>query len=220
MSLLRAALGVALIAASMCSMVSAAGAHAREQPPTVSHDGLKLTSSKNVALLYVREGATLAAYRKVMLDPVEVAFDKYWSKDRRDIREDERERIRTGLAQEFYKVFRQELEESGYEVVTTGGPDVLRVSAAIVDLYVTAPDVTRAGHTRTYAVSAGRMTLIAELRDTESGAILARVADRKEASNFNTLTWTTRASNTADARQILRSWAGALRKGLDAARTS
>jgi hypothetical protein len=211
----------ALIAALMCSVMSHPAALAREQPPTVSHDGLKLTPSKNVALLYVREGASLAGYRKVMLDPVQVAFDKQWSRERRDIPEDERERIRTELAEEFRKVFKEELEKSGsYEVVDAGGSEVLRVTAVIVDLFVTAPDVNRAGRNRTYAVSAGRMTLIAELRDTESGAILARVADRKEASNFNTFTWTTRASNTADARRILKSWAVALRKGLDAARSS
>lgn len=208
-----------LLAALMCSVVPNPAALAREQPPAVSHDGLRLTTSKNVGLLYLRDGATLAGYRKVLLDPVQVAFDKAWSKDRRDIRADERERIRNGLAEEFRQVFTEELEESGnYQVVTEAAPDVLRVTAAIVDLYVTAPDVARAGRNKTYAVSAGRMTLIAELRDTESGAILARVADQKEASNFNTFQWTTRASNTADARRILRSWAGALRKGLDSAR--
>lgn len=210
----------ALLAALMCSVVvSNPAALAGEQPPAVSHDGLKLASSKNVALIYIREGATLAGYHKVMIDPVQVAFDKSWSKERRDIREDERERICNELAEEFRQVFTEELEKNGkYAVVTDGGPDVLRVTAAIVDLYVTAPDVMTAGRNRTYTVSAGRMTLVAELRDTESGEILARVADRKEASNTASFTWTTRASNTADARRILKSWAGALRKGLDSAR--
>lgn len=209
----------ALLAAWMCSAIPSSAALAREEPPAVTHDGLKLAPSKNVALVYIREGATFAGYGKVMIDPVQVAFDKSWSRDRRDIREDERERIRKGLADEFRKVFTEVLEEGGsYQIVDAGGPDVLRVTAAIIDLYVTAPDVQTAGRNRTYTVSAGRMTLVAELRDTESGAILARVADRKEASNHNTFTWTTRASNTADARRILRSWAGALRKGLDSAR--
>ena len=220
MSLPRAgALLAALLAALMCSIVSYPVALARDPPPAVSHDGLKLASSKNIDLLYIREGATLAGYRKVMLDPVQVAFDKSWSKERRDIRKDERERIRNGLAEEFFEVFTEVLQEDGgYEVVTEAAPDVLRVTAAIVDLYVTAPDIATAGRTRSFAVSAGHMTLIAELRDTESGAILARVADYKEASNSGYLEWTTRASNTADARRILKSWAGALRKGLDSAR--
>lgn len=218
MSLLRTG---ALLAAWMCAVMPNFTALAKEQPPAVSHDGLKLVPNKNVALVYIREGATLAGYSKVMIDPVQVAFDKSWSRDRRDIREDERERIRTELADEFREVFTEVLEEGdSYQIVDTVGPEVLRVTAAIIDLYVTAPDVDRAGRNKTYTVSAGRMTLVAELRDTESGAILARVADRKEASNYNTFTWTTRASNTADARRILRSWAGALRKGLDSARNT
>lgn len=208
----------ALLAAMICTAVSSP-AWPDKQPPAVSHDGLKLATSKNVDVIYIREGATLAGYRKVMLDPVQVAFDKSWSKERRDVDADERERIRNGLAEEFRQVFTEELEASGgYEVVATAGPDVLRVTAAIVDLYVSAPDVASAGRSKTYTVSAGRMTLIAELRDTESGAILARVADRKEASNAVSLQWTTRVTNTADARRILRRWAGALRKGLDSAR--
>jgi hypothetical protein len=209
----------ALLAAWMCAVVPNPVALARGQPPAVSHDGLKLATSKNVALIYIREGATLSAYRKVMLDPVQVAFDKQWSRDRRDVDADDRERIRDGVAEEFREVFTAELQQSGgYEIVADVAPDVLRVTAVIVDLFVTAPDVATAGRTKSYTVSAGRMTLIAELRDSESGAILARVADRKEASNSNYFQWTTRTSNTADARRILRSWAVALRKGLDSAR--
>lgn len=202
----------------MGSVVSMTAAPARDQPPPVSHDGLKLASSESVALIYIRDGASLEGYRKVMLDPVQVTFDKHWSKDRRDIRADDRERIRNGLSTEFREVFTEELRSGDYEVVTDPAADVLRVTAAIVDLYVTAPDVATAGRTHTYTVSSGRMTLIAELRDSESGTILARVADRKEASNARQLQWSNRATNTADARRILKSWAGALRKGLDSAR--
>jgi hypothetical protein len=209
----------ALIAAVLCSVVPDPAALAREPPPAVSHDGLKLASSKNVDLIYIREGATLAGYRQVMLDPVQVAFDKSWSKQRRDVRASDRERIRNDLAEEFRDVFTEELEKgSHYEIVDAAAPDVLRVTAAIVDLYVEAPDIARAGRVETYTVSAGRMTLVAELRDSESGAILARVADRKEASNTHSFQWTNRATNTADARRILKRWAGALRKGLDSAR--
>jgi hypothetical protein len=190
-------------------------------PPAVSHDGLTLTKNKNFDVVYVRDGATLAGYRQVMLDPVQVAFDKSWTRDRRQVSANDRERIRKGMAEEFRRVLTEELEErGGYEVVESADPGVLRVSAAVIDLFITAPDTMSAGRSKTFAVSAGRMTLIAELRDAESGAILARVADKKEATNHGTSQWTTRSSNVADARRILRSWAGVLRKGLDSARGS
>ena len=64
------------------------------------------------------------------------------------------------------------------------------------------------------------MTLVAELHDSESGAILARVVDRRVARGTGSLSWATRASNTNEARRILRIWAGVLRGGLDSARAA
>jgi hypothetical protein len=62
------------------------------------------------------------------------------------------------------------------------------------------------------------MTLIAELRDSDSGQILARAADHKNASSSSFMTWTNSVTNTAEARRIMRSWAQTLRGALDAAR--
>ena len=91
------------------------------------------------------------------------------------------------------------------------------MSPAIIDLYIAAPDTLEAGRTKVYSVSPGEMTLIVELRDAESGAILARAADHKGRS-FGPMQWNTRGTNVAEARRILRAWAVTLREGLDAAR--
>jgi hypothetical protein len=53
--------------------------------------------------------------------------------------------------------------------------DVLRIKAEIRDLYINAPDLPRAGVSRTYALSAGEMRLVAELRDAPTGALIARL---------------------------------------------
>lgn len=206
-----------MIAVAACSLWMSSSVVAAEAPPQ-SPDGLDLVKSKNVAILYVRPGATLAGYKRVMLDDIEVAFDKRFEKDHREVNANDRERIRSDMAKEFSRVFTEELENGGYEIAQSAAPDVLRVSAAIVDLYIEAPD-TMASMNRVYTVSAGRMTLIAELRDSESGAILARAADRRSAeSPGGTMQWATRSSNRADAIRVLRGWATTLRKGLDAAR--
>lgn len=189
-----------------------------EEPPATTHDGLQLTKSKKLDMLYVQPGATLSAYSKVWLEPVQVAFSKSWKPDPHKVDSQDRERIRTELAAEFQRIFKQELEEKGgYTLVTTAGPDVLRVLPAITDLYITAPDTQEAGRTKVYSVSPGEMTLVVELRDAESGAILARAVDRK-GRTFGPMQWTTRATNATEARRILRAWADTLRDGLDAAR--
>lgn len=208
-------LGPILVAALALALPLTGGA---DEPPATTHDGLQLTQSKKLDLLYVQPGATLSGYSKVWLDPVQVAFSKSWKPDPRKVDAQDRERIRADLAAEFQRIFKQELEEKGgYALVDAAGPDVLRVLPAIINLYITAPDTAAVGRTKVYSVSPGEMTLVVELRDAESGAILARAADRKGRS-FGPMQWTTRATNITEARRILRAWATTLRDGLDAAR--
>jgi hypothetical protein len=188
-----------------------------------SPDGLELVEGRrngqSAAIVYVRPHATLRGYTRVQLDPVEIAFENIRARKNASLTAKDRERIRAEIAKEFRAVFTEELQKGGYEVVQTIGPDVLRVSPAIADLFIEAPDAHTSGRSRTYTVSAGHMVLLAELRDSESGAILARVADRRTASSpGHVLQWTTRTSNRADARRILRTWAQLLRTALDSAR--
>jgi hypothetical protein len=206
---------IVLVLLSLCSV----SAIAKQEFAPVSPDGLELTKSSQVDVLYKRADATLAGYRKLMLDPVEVAFKKNWKPSAMQVSSSDRERIRADVAEEFRKVFSEELQQKGaYQIVDVAGPDVLRVSAAVVDLYINAPDTMQASRSRTYATSTGEMTLIAELRDSDSGQILARAADRKNASSSAFMTWTNSMTNTAEARRIMRSWAQTLRGALDAAR--
>jgi predicted NBD/HSP70 family sugar kinase len=58
------------------------------------------------------------------------------------------------------------------------------------------------------------MTLIAELTDSASGQVLARVADRREATNTR-MQITNGMINESEARWIAAAWAKTLRKALD-----
>jgi Protein of unknown function (DUF3313) len=195
-----------------------------EKPPEVTEDGLHLTKVKGIDVAYVRPGASLAPYKRVMLDPTQVAFSKDWDPEktgsRMKLSPEEREKIRTDLATLFNKTFKEELEKkNGYPVVTEAAPDVLRVSAALIDVYANAPDTMEPGRSRTYVMNAGHATLIAELRDSETGAILARVADAREArGNTGMLQVSSSVTNSADARMLISDWARLLRKRLDAVR--
>ena len=200
-------------------------AQSAQELQTSTVDGLELvrrpSKSDGVAVVYVRPGATLARYKRVILDPVEVAFDRSWM-PRPPVKAQDRERIRRELAAEFRATFADELaNKGGYEVVEAAEPDVLRVTASIVDLYIQQPGVGTS-QWDTYVVSASRMSLIGELRDAESGAILARVADRRAAASPGripgSVQWTTKKTNRAEARRVLRIWAELLREALDSAR--
>jgi hypothetical protein len=190
--------------------------------PKAEWDGLVRQPGMQLNAVFVRpdtEGE-IAAFRSVMLDPVSVSFARDFDPNRgtrslaRRVNADDLIAIQEGLATLFREVFREELAAGGYELVETPGPDTLRVTAAIVDLFVSAPD-TQMGMTRTYTANAGRMTLVMELRDSVSGELLARAVDQR--TSRNTVVWTIsdRVTNTAEARRAFRSWAAALRRGLD-----
>jgi hypothetical protein len=61
------------------------------------------------------------------------------------------------------------------------------------------------------------MTLVAELRDSDTGQVLARVMDRASASWGGRFQVASSVTNMAAAQQIIARWASALREELDAA---
>lgn len=204
------------------SLTSASAATKADLEKAMSYDGLEKISVKGIDLAYARPGATLADYNKVMLDPIEVAFSKNWNptsgRSRIKLSAAESDNIRAGVAKIVYDEFVKALQsKSTYQVVTEAGPDVLRVRAKIVNLYVNAPAARAGAPTRTYTVSAGEMTLFAELYDSETGEILARVVDRRASRNTGTLTLSNGVVNADEARSIASSWARILRDALDRA---
>jgi len=190
-------------------------------PNEVTEDGLTRIAIKGLDVAYVRKGADFKQYTKIMLDPVQVEFDKNWDPKKvgssLSLPAEDRERIRKDGAELFAEVFTKELEkDNGYQLVNAAAPDVMRLSTALADVYVTAPDTMSAGRSRTYVMEAGRATLVAEVRDSESGALLGRLFDRRAATNTGSLRWADSVQNSAEARRMFTAWAKVLRARLDA----
>ena len=130
----------------------------------------------------------------------------------------ERENIRSGVAKIVHEEFVKMLQAKGnYKVVNEAGPDVLRVKPKVLNLFVNAPDANSVGRSQTYTVSAGEMTLFMELYDSETGAVLARVVDRREARNTGMMTLSSSVVNAGEAQAIASTWARILRDALDRA---
>ena len=60
----------------------------------------------------------------------------------------------------------------------------------------------------------GQMALVAELRDSETGDLLARAVDTQRGRTTGSMQFTNNVTNTADARRAIGIWAGALRQGM------
>lgn len=189
----------------------------------MSYDGLQKINIKGIDMAYAMPGATLSGYSKVMIDPIGVRFHKNWKPtvtgSTRSLSSIDQQKIRENAAKVVYDAFVEELRKGGSTVVTEAGPDVLLVRAAIVNLYVTAPDVMTPGRTKVYTVSAGEMTLIAELADSETGETIARVVDRYQARTTRNFQLSSSVFNASEGRSAATSWARILRGELDKAKT-
>lgn len=221
MSSRRLLIAPVLLACALAPAIAPAAARAAAEE-AMSADGLEKTRVKGVDVAYKRPGASLAAYSKVRISPVTVAFRKDFEPvkpgSRMKYAPDELEKIRTDVARIVHDEFVKELARGSYATTDASGPEVLDVRAAIADLYVNAPDTMEAGRTRTYTMDAGEMTLVMELADSTTGQVLARVYDRREARSTGRMTWTNSVTNEAEAANVARSWAKILRSRLDAAR--
>jgi hypothetical protein len=168
-----------------------ANAEARSGGVSADRDGLVQVESRRFDAIHVMPGADFRGYTKILLDPARVAFAESWMRDvnqgrdlsRRTTSEDAEqiaEEARTG----FGAIFTDALKSAGYEVVAAPGADVLRLSPQVVDLSITAPEkLTTSPRTRVYAADAGQATFVLQVRDSTTGALLARATDRRTAGD-------------------------------------
>jgi hypothetical protein len=202
-------------------------------PPTIqqgpdaelSFDGLHKVDNSVAREAWARPDLDLSPYTKLML--VSSGFEYRQAKNMGRttaersrggpyyLDEDRRARFEALVGE----VFREEMVKiENWEFTTEPGPDVLMVRGALLDIVTFVPDLrTMTGNTDLYVTSVGEATLVLELRDSESGTILARSIDRRAAErmgrqmmNANTVT------NAAEVRRLIRFWGQRLRENLDA----
>jgi hypothetical protein len=221
MSAVRIALCSLALPLLLLPAAASAASSSKALEEAMGQDGLHKISVKGIELAYAKPGATLANYKRVKIDPVEVTFHKSWDPTRTGsnikVSAAERQKILDGVAKLVQEEFTRELQsKSGYAVTEEAGDDVLGVKINIVNLYVTAPDTgSSSGRSRTYVVSAGEMTLVAELIDSKSGEVIARVVDRREARSTGRVSLSGSVYNEGEARSMAATWARILRKALD-----
>ena len=214
-------LKAACLLALTVAFTSSPAASNKELDQALSRDGLQKIEVEGLDLAFARPGASLAAYKRVQLEPVAVEFRKSKDPSRTGsavkLSSEERERIRSNMARVVHEEFVKELEKSStYQVASGPGADVLRVKPRVLDLYMNAPDVGPA-RSRTLVSSAGEMTLVADLADSTSGQVLARVADQRDAGKGGKMYLVNGKVNEEEARKIAAGWAQILRKALDKA---
>lgn len=195
---------------------SAPLADAQKKKPPTEWDGLQKVDAKKFDLAYLLPGADFKAYtNKVMIDPSEAAFRKNWQKDHNNstraldmrITDEEAREMLTAVQTAFDEIIKQTYRDNGYEVVTTPAPDVMRLKTGVFNIDVDAPDQLSASRSQVYSSEAGRASLIVEVRDSMSGAVLARGIDTRDVGDMGFTVRRSRVSNRADFERVFKTWA-------------
>jgi hypothetical protein len=205
--------------AGLFAVALATAAMAASPPPM--WDNLVRAPSKKFDAVYILPGADFRNYTKVIIETPEVSFKKNFQRDYNNttmtlntrITDKEMQeamaRVRTG----FLDVFTQAYTQAGFQTATGPAADTLRVATAVINIDVNAPDQLTAGRSMTFSEQAGSATLVLEVRDSQTGEILGRVADGRVAGD-STAYIRNRGTNRADFRRLFKMWATASANGL------
>lgn len=209
---------LAAAAAAALSLL-AVGTPAGSAPPE-NWDGLTKVPAKRLDAVYLLPGADFRAYTKVMLDPTEVAFQKNWLRDYNQqtsfgtrMSDADAQQLLDKVRVGFEQVFQKTYSNAGYPITTTPGPDVLRVRTAVLNLSVVAPDTMSAGRTRTFSREAGGATVVLEVRDSLTGALLGRAIDSQLVGDDGSFIRNS-VTNRSDFERVFNRWAKISVEGL------
>ncbi|HEY6816313.1 MAG TPA: DUF3313 family protein [Croceibacterium sp.] len=184
-------------------------------------EGLVRVKSDKIELVYLAPEADFRPYTQVLLDPSEMAMKKNWLRDQRrdsmslggQATERDVTRALTQGQKQFDSYFAEAYTKAGFQLATAPGPDVVRIRSGVVDIDVVAPDVASSARSRTYSEEAGAATLVIEVRDSVTNALLGRAIERRIAGDNGP--WIRNsASNRADFDQLFRRWAELSANGL------
>lgn len=181
-------------------------------------DGLyRVTKGTRAQRLWVKPDLDLTRYTKILPRGEGVSFrDVRQSPSRSANQFPIEDADQAGLSDLAGEIFREELAKSErYTLTDEPGPDVLMVRGALIDVVSFVPPDT-VGRRRVFLSSVGEATLVLELRDSETGEVLARMADRRAGDRGGMgMEIQQRVEVRSEVRRVLREWARRLRQRLD-----
>ena len=206
----------ALLALGGCTTSSKG---APELDTNETYDGLVKVKNAKVSGAWMRPDFTLAGYSKIMLIGAGIEYRPVKPVSRAaasnatqfPLTAEQKERLRSIVSE----AFKTELAQSQkFQLVDQPGPDVLMIWGGLVDVVSNVPPDS-VGRGNIYLTSVGEATLVVELRDSESNAVLVRAIDRRAASTPGRALPSNAVSNWSEVQQLARAWASRLRTSLE-----
>ena len=157
----------------------------------VTFDGLTKVEGSSADEAWARADLDLSMYSRIILQGAGIEYRPDGESRRTsmvrssakhfEVTDSQKERLGSVVAEAFLKELGQSQK---YTIVSEPGPDVLLVRGALLDVVSYVPPET-VGRSEIYLRSVGEATLVLELRDSTTDAILARVVDRRAAEDVS-----------------------------------
>ena len=197
------------------------GIAAAAEPPEVTEDGLVRVSSSRKVGVYRAPDVAFAHYQRVIIGPtIPIAFRKGWERAHPELDPQDIESIRADFARAFRTELERELVKRGkFAAAADPAPDVIRIDASVKDLDLVAPDAGKGPAQRTYARSAGKMTVTIELRDAASGVLIGRLIDFEQTREYQEPKLVNQVTNLEDFRIGFANAARYAREAINVAKT-
>ena len=160
---------------------------------SASLDDLVRVSSGRAGALYLRPHADFRSYRKVRLQPSEIAFDKDWARDfnrstrslRNRVSDQDARRAIEEWQPRVDRIFADAFTRNALAPVAEAGPDVLMIRPVIINVRVTAPERPASGRVRTFAREAGSATLVLEARDSLTRQLVGVAVENRVVRSYH-----------------------------------
>lgn len=186
----------------------------------ITYDGLYEVRNSSVSKAWAKPGLSLAGYNKIHLKGIGIAYSE-------DVKNSNRlahsrgkgfslsDKNKADFKRIISEAFVDELSQSEHYALTQeSGFDVLQVNVGLLDVISYVPP-EMAGRNSIYLKEIGAATLVLELRDSVTEAIMLRVADRRAAEQSGIIFESNQVTNTAEVRRLGRAWGRLVRTRLE-----
>lgn len=211
--------------ACMTFFLSGYAANAAEKADA-TFDGLVPITVEGLDQAWTKPEANLSQYTKIMMEkadiqyrpvkPAALQYDTPLSQTEYPVSEEGK----AFLEKLLDDTFSQELGKSKmFTLVQAPGPDVLKVRVSLLDVVSMVPP-ERGSKSPIFLDSIGKATLVLELYDSQSNAILARAIDRGTADSPAWKMTSSSAETDTEVKELVANWASILRSELEAVKQS
>lgn len=191
------------------------------QNAEVTFDGLHVVQHSAADKAWAMPGLDLSGYTKIMIQGAGIEYRPGGESGRMysarsssgpfEVTEEQKTRLRQVVGE----VILDELGKSEkFTLVNEPGPDVLLIRGALLDVVSYVPPEP-IGRSEIYLSDIGAVTLVLEIRDSITDAILVRAVDRDIIGDDGMMRSSNRVTNASEVRRLIRTWMSALRDRLD-----